>query len=150
METRLVCRFVGCVINQTFENATAIRAQHSMLTRLRGQGWHRGGLRGHPIDNLVGVRASDNVEVEVNPNFYCCICVSSADGRRRGNGRSVSERGRIQRSDRDGEQHWADFAIGVLALLLIASLYSWTVILGKWSTFGKATRESKRFIRALS
>jgi biopolymer transport protein TolQ len=36
----------------------------------------------------------------------------------------------------------------VLLLLLLASLYSWTVILGKVSTFKKATRESKRFIRA--
>jgi len=39
-------------------------------------------------------------------------------------------------------------AIGVLVLLLIASLYSWTVILGKMSSFGRATKESKRFIRA--
>ena len=39
-------------------------------------------------------------------------------------------------------------AVGVLVLLLIASLYSWTVILGKVSTFKKATKESKRFIRA--
>ncbi len=39
-------------------------------------------------------------------------------------------------------------AVGVLLLLLIASLYSWTVILGKISTFKKATFESKRFIRA--
>jgi len=33
-------------------------------------------------------------------------------------------------------------------LLLCASLYSWTVILGKMSTFSKATKESRRFIRA--
>lgn len=39
-------------------------------------------------------------------------------------------------------------AIGVLVLLLIASLYSWTIILAKWFTFRKATRESRRFIRA--
>ena len=38
--------------------------------------------------------------------------------------------------------------MGVLVLLLIASIYSWTVILGKMSTFGTATKESKRFIRA--
>lgn len=38
-------------------------------------------------------------------------------------------------------------ALGVLIVLLLASLYSWTVIFGKWSTFSKATRESKRFIR---
>jgi biopolymer transport protein TolQ len=39
-------------------------------------------------------------------------------------------------------------AICVLILLFIASLYSWTVILGKISTFSKATKESRRFIRA--
>jgi biopolymer transport protein TolQ len=39
-------------------------------------------------------------------------------------------------------------ALGVLILLLCASLYSWTVILGKMSTFNKATKESRRFIRA--
>ncbi len=38
-------------------------------------------------------------------------------------------------------------AIGVLVLLLCASLYSWTVILGKASVFRKATRESRRFVR---
>jgi biopolymer transport protein TolQ len=39
-------------------------------------------------------------------------------------------------------------AVGVLVLLLIASLYSWTVILGKMSTFRKATKDSRRFIGA--
>ncbi len=39
-------------------------------------------------------------------------------------------------------------AIGVLVLLLIASLYSWTVILGKMSAFSKATTQSRKFIRA--
>lgn len=39
-------------------------------------------------------------------------------------------------------------ALFVLALLLCASLYSWTVILGKISTFAKATKESRNFIRA--
>jgi biopolymer transport protein TolQ len=39
-------------------------------------------------------------------------------------------------------------ALAVLGLLLIASLYSWTVILGKMSSFRKATRDSRRFIRA--
>ena len=38
--------------------------------------------------------------------------------------------------------------MAVLLLLLIASIYSWTVILGKMSTFRAATKESKRFIRA--
>lgn len=39
-------------------------------------------------------------------------------------------------------------AVCVLVLLLVASLYSWTVILGKASALKRATRESKRFIRA--
>ncbi len=39
-------------------------------------------------------------------------------------------------------------ALGVLVLLLFASLYSWTLILSKMSTFGKATKESRRFVRA--
>jgi biopolymer transport protein TolQ len=39
-------------------------------------------------------------------------------------------------------------AIFVLVVLLLASLYSWSVILGKISTFSKATKQSRRFIRA--
>jgi biopolymer transport protein TolQ len=39
-------------------------------------------------------------------------------------------------------------AIFVLVLLLVASLYSWTVILGKMSSFKKATTQSRKFIRA--
>ena len=39
-------------------------------------------------------------------------------------------------------------AMAVLVVLLIASIYSWTVILGKASSFSKATKESRRFIRA--
>jgi biopolymer transport protein TolQ len=39
-------------------------------------------------------------------------------------------------------------AMCVLGLLLIASLYSWTIIFGKLGSFGKATNESRKFIRA--
>jgi biopolymer transport protein TolQ len=39
-------------------------------------------------------------------------------------------------------------AIGTLLLLLLASLYSWMVILGKMASFKKATMQSRRFIRA--
>jgi biopolymer transport protein TolQ len=39
-------------------------------------------------------------------------------------------------------------AMAVLVLLLCASIYSWTVIFGKMSAFSKATKESKRFVRA--
>ena len=39
-------------------------------------------------------------------------------------------------------------ATGVLVLLLLASLYSWTIILGKIFTFRGATKETRRFLRA--
>lgn len=39
-------------------------------------------------------------------------------------------------------------AAGVLILLLVSSLYSWTIIFGKISTFKKATEQSRRFVRA--
>jgi biopolymer transport protein TolQ len=39
-------------------------------------------------------------------------------------------------------------AIFVLAVLLVASLYSWALILGKASTFSRATKQSRRFLRA--
>jgi biopolymer transport protein TolQ len=39
-------------------------------------------------------------------------------------------------------------AIAVLVVLLIASLYSWAVILGKASAFRKARAQSRRFVRA--
>ena len=43
--------------------------------------------------------------------------------------------------------HIGPIAIGVLVLLLFASLYSWTVILGKIGVFRRATRESRGFVR---
>ena len=39
-------------------------------------------------------------------------------------------------------------AMGVLVLLLISSLYSWFLILGKMSLLGKATSDSRKFIKA--
>ena len=44
--------------------------------------------------------------------------------------------------------HIGPVAWGVLIILLISSLYSWTIILGKLSLFSKVTRESRRFIRS--
>jgi biopolymer transport protein TolQ len=38
-------------------------------------------------------------------------------------------------------------AMGVLVLLLLASLYSWMVILGKMGAFKKATNQSRRFVK---
>ena len=39
-------------------------------------------------------------------------------------------------------------AIGVITLLVFASLYSWMIIFSKLSTFSKATKDSRKFIRA--
>jgi biopolymer transport protein TolQ len=43
--------------------------------------------------------------------------------------------------------HIGGIAIAVLVLLLIASLYSWTVILGKMGSFRRATRQSRSFVK---
>jgi biopolymer transport protein TolQ len=45
-------------------------------------------------------------------------------------------------------QNSGPVALSVLIVLLLASLYSWTVIFGKISLFNKATKESRRFVRA--
>src|ERR1700761_3040376 len=39
-------------------------------------------------------------------------------------------------------------ALCVLGLLALSSLYSWTVIFGKWGSFSKAANESRKFLRA--
>ncbi len=39
-------------------------------------------------------------------------------------------------------------ALCVLGVLVLASLYSWTIIFGKMGSFGKATNESRKFLRA--
>ena len=39
-------------------------------------------------------------------------------------------------------------AFTVLITLLIASIFSWTIMLSKWSSFGRAQAQSKRFVRA--
>lgn len=38
-------------------------------------------------------------------------------------------------------------AFTVLVLLLLASIFSWTIMLSKWSSLGKADKQSKRFLR---
>jgi biopolymer transport protein TolQ len=43
--------------------------------------------------------------------------------------------------------HIGPVAIAVLVLLLFASLYSWTVILGKMGSFRRATRQSRSFVK---
>src|SRR5271163_602736 len=39
-------------------------------------------------------------------------------------------------------------AFAVLVILLIASIFSWTIMISKWSRFGRAQTQSARFIRA--
>jgi len=39
-------------------------------------------------------------------------------------------------------------AFTVLIILLLASIFSWTIMFSKWSSFGKADTQSKRFLRA--
>jgi biopolymer transport protein TolQ len=39
-------------------------------------------------------------------------------------------------------------AFTVLVILLIASIFSWTIMISKWSRFGRAQTQSQRFIRA--
>lgn len=39
-------------------------------------------------------------------------------------------------------------AFTVLVILLIASIFSWTIMLSKWSSFSRAQTQSKRFVRA--
>src|SRR5579875_1801087 len=39
-------------------------------------------------------------------------------------------------------------ALAVLVILLIGSLFSWAIILGKWGAFRRARMQSKRFLRA--
>jgi biopolymer transport protein TolQ len=39
-------------------------------------------------------------------------------------------------------------AFTVLVLLLLASIFSWTIMLSKWSSFGRADKQSRRFLRA--
>lgn len=39
-------------------------------------------------------------------------------------------------------------ALAVLGILLIASIWSWAIILGKWSHFSLAAKQSRKFLRA--
>src|SRR6202789_855002 len=39
-------------------------------------------------------------------------------------------------------------ALTVLGILLLCSIFSWSIMLSKWRTFGAAEKQSKRFVRA--
>jgi len=44
--------------------------------------------------------------------------------------------------------HIGPIALLVLVVLAVASLYSWTIIFSKYSLFGRATSESRKFVNA--
>jgi len=45
-------------------------------------------------------------------------------------------------------QNSGPIAMTVLGVLLVASLFSWAIILGKWASFRRARAQSRRFLRA--
>jgi len=45
-------------------------------------------------------------------------------------------------------QNSGPIAMTVLGVLLVASLFSWAIILGKWGSFRRASAQSRRFLRA--
>lgn len=45
-------------------------------------------------------------------------------------------------------QRSGPIALTVLVILLLASIYSWAIIFGKWSGFKRARTQSRRFLRA--
>ncbi len=45
-------------------------------------------------------------------------------------------------------QNSGPIAMTVLAVLLVASLFSWAIIIGKWGAFRRARAQSRRFLRA--
>ena len=45
-------------------------------------------------------------------------------------------------------QNSGPIALTVLGVLLVASLFSWAIILGKWASFRRAAAQSRRFLRA--
>jgi len=45
-------------------------------------------------------------------------------------------------------QNSGPIAMTVLGVLLVASLFSWAIILGKWASFRRASAQSRRFLRA--
>jgi biopolymer transport protein TolQ len=45
-------------------------------------------------------------------------------------------------------QNSGPIAMAVLGVLLVASLFSWAIIFGKWASFRRAAAQSRRFLRA--
>ena len=100
----------------------------------------------HHIDNLEAAIASDTVKYEVKPILIAAIAlILQTDS-----GAAPAESPWSPGSSALVEMvlNCGPIAQTVLLVLLIASIYSWTVILSKTSLFKKATSDSRRFIRA--
>ena len=100
---------------------------------------------GIQLDNLEAVTRLIPLNGEVNADFYCCFLLfalqADSEAAPSGGGIVAGASALMEMLSNIGP-----IALGVLLVLLFASLYSWTVILGKMATFGKATSESRRFI----
>jgi len=93
--------------------------------------------------NLEASIASDTVDREVKPIFFAAFFfVMQAD-----TGDVPAVPAQAQSALVEMVMNSGLIAKAVLALLLFASLYSWTVILGKSASLRKATGASRRFIQ---
>ena len=110
---------------------------------------HRAPKRWPPrdqIDNLEGGIPSDTVKIEVIAILLAVFAFGlQADS---GATDAGSAGGAVPGALMDMMHNIGGIALCVLLVLLIASLYSWTVILGKIGAFGRATNESRKFVRA--
>ena len=100
----------------------------------------------HQNDNLEGGIASDTVNIEVIAIFTAAFAmILQADS---GATPAASPLSEGSSALMDMMHNIGPIALFVLAVLLLASLYSWTIILGKIGTFARATSESRKFVRA--
>ncbi len=103
----------------------------------------------HLINNLDGGFSSDTVKVEVTAIFTPALLLAlQADGGDAATSAAGSTISQAPGALMDMLHNIGGIALFVLVLLLLASLYSWTIILGKMSTFSRATNESRKFVRA--
>ena len=99
----------------------------------------------HHVEHLEAAIPSDTVEVEVKPILIASLLfLAQADSGVDASGVSSQGPGALI----ELLHNIGPAAMAVLALLLVASLYSWFVILSKVSSFRKVTEQSRRFIGA--
>jgi len=109
--------------------------------------WRRSwnALGGTRRDNLEPGSPSDTVEDEVKPILIAAFVFQLPSAGDAAQGALPAAQGPSELVEMFTKS--GPVAMAVLALLLFASLYSWTAILGKIASFRKATSESRRFIR---